>query len=75
MNTLSVFVLVTSIADMYRAFLTVALPPWRCLFPLIFPLFRTNNSPSFFDLESQLDKIHEPNNFLVRLQKIEKKDV
>jgi hypothetical protein len=30
-------------------------------------MFSSNNSPSFFDIENQLDKIHELNGFLVQL--------
>ncbi|MDR1383228.1 MAG: transposase [Planctomycetaceae bacterium] len=30
-------------------------------------MFNSSQSPSFFDIENQLDKIHELNNFLVRL--------
>jgi hypothetical protein len=30
-------------------------------------MFNSSQSPSFFDIENQLDKIHDLNNFLVRL--------
>jgi hypothetical protein len=32
-------------------------------------------SPSFFDIENQLDKIHELNNFLVRLNSLVNWDI